>query len=192
MSIAPPNSAPTNPTSGLARALLQANKLTNAQLDSIQKKAQIDKSLFIDALLQNGAMNTKDLAVFCSETFGYPLLDLSTFNIDMLPEKLIDFKLMHAQRVIALSKKGNKASLAISDPTNVVAIDQIKFQTGLSLDIVIVQHDILIKLIYQLIDNYTLSAFNFCYICSSLNSRYSINYSFYLYIQCFYVKCFFL
>ena len=150
MSTVPPNTASTNPTSGLARALAQANLITNAQLDSIQKKSQIEKTLFIDALLQSGAINSRDLSTFCSETFGYPQMDLSTFNESMLPEKLIDIKLMQTHRVLALSKKGNKASLAISDPTNITAVDQIKFQTGLSLDIVIVQHDVLSKLIEKL------------------------------------------
>jgi hypothetical protein len=45
------------------------------------------------------------------------------------PPKIIDSRLMQAQRVIALAKRGNKMSVAISDPTNTQALDQIKFQT---------------------------------------------------------------
>lgn len=150
MSAVPPNSASATPASGLARALAQANLVSPAQLDAIQKKVQIEKSHFLDALLQNGAINARDLATFCSETFGYPQLDLNVFDEAMLPEKVIDTKMMMTQRVIALSKKGNKVSIGISDPTNTIAIDQIKFQTGLSVDIVIVQHDLLQKLIEKI------------------------------------------
>lgn len=150
MSAVPPNSASAPPASGLARALAQANLVSPLQLDAIQKKVQIEKSHFLDALLQNGAVNPRDLATFCSETFGYPQLDLSVFNEEMLPDKVIDTKMMQAQRVIALSKKGNKVTVGISDPTNTIAIDQIKFQTGLSVDIVIVQHDLLQKLIEKI------------------------------------------
>jgi type IV pilus assembly protein PilB len=150
MSAAPPNSASSLPVSGLARALAQANLVSPAQIEAIQKKTQIDKSSFLDALIQSGTINARDLATFCSETFGYPQIDLTVFDESMLPAKVIDTKMMQSQKVIALSKKANKVSVAISDPTNTIAIDQIKFQTGLSVDIVIVQHDALSKLIEKL------------------------------------------
>ncbi len=150
MSAAPPNPATNLPASGLARALAQANLVTSAQIETAQKKSQIEKTPFLDALIHGGAISPRDLASFCSETFGYPQLDLSLFEESLLPEKVIDVKMMQSQRVVPLSKKGNKVAVAISDPTNTVAIDQIKFQTGLSVDIVIVQHDILLKLVDKL------------------------------------------
>lgn len=150
MSAAPPTATSNLPASGLARALAQANLVTSAQIETAQKKSQLDKNPFLDALIQGGAISTRDLASFCSETFGYPQIDLSLFEESLLPEKVIDVKMMQSQRVVALSKKGNKVAIGISDPTNTVAIDQIKFQTGLSVDIVIVQHDVLLKLVDKL------------------------------------------
>lgn len=150
MSAVPPNAAAAIPVSGLARALAQANLVTAAQIDTAQKKSQIEKSPFLDALIQGGAITPRDLASFCSETFGYPQLDLNLFDEAQLPEKVIDHKMMLSNRVVVLSKKGNKVTVAISDPTNSNAIDQIKFQTGLSVDLVIVQHDALAKLVEKL------------------------------------------
>ncbi len=150
MSAVPPNASISMPVSGLARALAQANLVTGPQIEAAQKKSQIEKSTFLDALIQSGAINTRDLASFCSETFGYPQLDLNLIDEAQLPEKVIDVKMMQSNRVLALSKKGNKVAVAISDPTNSTAIDQIKFQTGLSVDIIIVQHDVLTKLIDKL------------------------------------------
>jgi type IV pilus assembly protein PilB len=138
---------PQTMTSGLARALIQGNALTAAQVDSVQKKAQADRSQFIDSLIQSGTMNAKDLAAFCSETFGYPLLDLNVIDEASLPEKLVDNKLMFSQRVIPIGKRGNKITVALSDPTDSSALDQIKFQTGLGVDLVLVQHDTLLKLL---------------------------------------------
>ncbi|MBY0574518.1 MAG: Flp pilus assembly complex ATPase component TadA, partial [Undibacterium sp.] len=149
MSAVPPNPSAL-PTSGLARALVQANAVSAVQIDTIQKKIAVDKSHFLDALIHSGAINTQDLASFCSETFGYPQMDLSAFSDSALPEKIIDLKMMQTHKVLALSKKANKVSIALSDPTNTVAIDQIKFQTGLSVDLVIVQHDALMKIIDKL------------------------------------------
>ena len=150
MSAVSPNSATLSTTSGLARALSQANVLTAAQIDPIQKKSQIERTTFVDSLLQSGLISARDLAAFCSEAFGYPLVDLAVFDEALLPEKIVDVKLMQTQRIVALAKRGNKISLATSDPTNTNALDQIKFQTGLGVELVIVQHDILLKLLERL------------------------------------------
>ncbi len=132
---------------GLARALVQAGKLTAVQAEALQKKAIADKAPFIDTLLAGGSIDPKSLAVFCAETFGYPMMDLALFNLESLPAKVIDEKLMVAQRVIAVAKRGNKISVALSDPTNNQALDQIKFQTESSVEPVIVPHDALLKLL---------------------------------------------
>ena len=136
--------------SGLARALTQAGRLTAAQADTLQKKSTADKVQFIDSLVTSGLIDARGLAAFCAETFGYPLMDLSTFNIAMLPPKIIDGKLMQAQRVVALAKRGNKMSVAISDPTNIQALDQIKFQSEATVEPVIVAHDALLALLAAL------------------------------------------
>jgi type IV pilus assembly protein PilB len=133
--------------SGLARALLQAGRLSAQQADTLSRQAAAEKNPFIDVLLQSGHIESRALAAFCSETFGYPILDFSAFNINSLPDKLIDSKLMVSQRVIALSKRGNKVSVAISDPTNTQALDQIKFQTELTVEPIIVDHKVLVQLI---------------------------------------------
>jgi type IV pilus assembly protein PilB len=133
--------------SGLARALTQAGRLTPAQADALQKKSVADKVQFIDSLVTSGLIDSRALAVFCAETFGYPILDLATFNVALLPPKVIDDKLMQAQRVIALAKRGNKMSVAISDPTNTQALDQIKFQSEATVEPVIVPHDALLSLL---------------------------------------------
>ncbi|MBI3284073.1 MAG: type IV-A pilus assembly ATPase PilB [Burkholderiales bacterium] len=150
MSAAPPYSAPQAYTSGLARALTQANLLSPAQIDAISKKTQMEKTPFVDGLLQSGIINSRDLATFCSEAFGYPLLDLALINESLIPEKLVDPKLMQSQCMVAIAKKGNKVSLAISDPTNNSALDQVKFQTGLGIELIVVQHDALLKLLDKL------------------------------------------
>jgi type IV pilus assembly protein PilB len=135
---------------GLARALMQAGRLSAVQAEALQKKSVADKQAFIDVLLSSGAIESKALAAFCAETFAYPLLDVNTLSIDALPAKIIDNKLMQTQRVIALSKRGNKMSVAISDPTNTQALDQIKFQTESTVEPVIVAHDALLQLLARL------------------------------------------
>lgn len=145
-----PNQAANSAVSGLARALVQAGRLSPAQAEAIHKKAVAEKLPFIDVLLESGGIDARSLATFCSETFGYPLLDFSAFNVSFLPEKIIDPKLMQNHRVLALAKRGNKVSVAISDPTNTHTLDQIKFQTELIVEPVIVEHPALVQLIDKL------------------------------------------
>jgi len=142
-----PNTTTGTALSGLARALVQANRLSAAQADMLHKKAVQEKTAFIDAVLASGVIEARALAAFCAETFGYPLLDLSAFALDSLPASAIDNKLMQAQRVIALAKRGNKLSVALSDPTNTQALDQIKFQSEATVEPVIVPHDALLNLL---------------------------------------------
>ena len=136
--------------SGLARALVQAGRLSAQQAETLNKQALAEKVPFIDVLLGNGSIDSRSLAIFFSETFGYPMIDFSAFNLNYLPENVIDPKLMQKQRVIALAKRGNKVSVAISDPTNTHTLDQIKFQTELTVEPVIVEHPILLKLVEKL------------------------------------------
>ena len=142
-----PNTTTGTQLSGLARALVQANRLSAAQADMLHKKAVQEKTAFIDAVLASGAIEPRALAAFCAETFGYPLLDLSAFAPEFLPASAIDARLMQAQRVIALAKRGNKLSVALSDPTNTQALDQIKFQSEATVEPVIVPHDALLTLL---------------------------------------------
>jgi type IV pilus assembly protein PilB len=142
-----PNTTAGTALPGLARALVQAGRLSLPQADGLQKKAVADKAVFIDTLLGAGIIDARSLAVFCAETFGYPLLDLSAFRLDSLPANAIDVRLMQSQRVVALAKRGNKMSVALSDPTNSQALDQIKFQSEASVEPVIVPHDVLLALL---------------------------------------------
>jgi type IV pilus assembly protein PilB len=142
-----PNTTPGTALPGLARALVQAGRITLPQADVLQKKAAADKAGFIDTLLGTSTIDARSLAAFCADTFGYPLLDLASFSPDFLPVNAIDAKLMQAQRVVALARRGNKMSVAVSDPTNTQALDQIKFQSESTVEPVIVAHDALLALL---------------------------------------------
>ena len=149
-----PNQVSHTAVSGLARALVQAGRLSAQQAETLNKQAHTEKTAFIDVLLDSNSMNARALATFCSETFGYPFLDFSVFNPSYLAEGVLDPKLMQKHRAVALSKRGNKVAVAISDPTNTQTLDQIKFQTELTVEPVIVEHPVLL----QLIDKFNQSA----------------------------------
>jgi type IV pilus assembly protein PilB len=150
MAANPPNTVSSMPLSGLARSLSQAGRLSMTQAEACSRMAASEKISLIDALLEEKAIDSRSLAIFCAETFGYPLLELSAFNLGNLPEKAIDSKLMQSHRVMALAKRGNRLSVALSDPTNAQALEQIKFQTEMTVEPVIVDHQQLVRAIEKL------------------------------------------
>ncbi|MEW5880437.1 MAG: type IV-A pilus assembly ATPase PilB [Pseudomonadota bacterium] len=135
---------------GLARALVQQGKLRPDRAETLARKAVSSNTQFIDeltAVADQIGMSSSHIAKFAADTFGHPLLDLSAFDADQLPKDIIDRKLVSSLRVLALRKRGNRLAVAVSDPTNFQALDQVKFQTQLALDVVVVEHDKLVRLI---------------------------------------------
>ena len=135
---------------GLARALVQQGKLRPDRAETLARKAVQSSTQFIDELIgiaESTGLTSSVIARFAADTFGHPLFDLTTFDADQLPSDIIDRKLVGSLRVIALRKRGNRLAVAVSDPTNFQALDQVKFQTQLALDVVVVEHDKLLKLI---------------------------------------------
>ncbi|MBL8419357.1 MAG: type IV-A pilus assembly ATPase PilB [Dechloromonas sp.] len=137
----------TSPLSGLARALVQAGRLKEAEAEQLISQASHEKRSLIEQILASQKISSIDLARFVAETFGYPLLDLAVFDEAHVPVNAIDRKLLATHRVIPLNRRGNRLSVAIADPTNLRALDEIRFQTGLGVDPIVVEHPKLMPLV---------------------------------------------
>jgi type IV pilus assembly protein PilB len=136
----------TSAISGLGRALVQNGRLRAEQADSIAKAALAANTPFIDQLIASKILSPRELATSAAQIFGLPLLDLSSFEPSLMQADVIDRKLIATLRVVGLHKRGNKLTVAVSDPTNFQAIDQIKFQTQMLVEPVVVEHDKLIAI----------------------------------------------
>lgn len=137
----------TPPLSGLARALVQAGKLKEAEAEELLTQAQSSKATLIEQIITNQKASALDIARFVADTFGYPLLDLNAFDENHIPADAIDRKLIATHKVVPLNKRGNRLSVAIADPTNLRALDEIRFQTGLAVDPIVVEHPKLAPLV---------------------------------------------
>ena len=140
----------TSALSGLARALVQAGRIKEAEAENLLTQAAATRSSFIEQLVGTRKMNSPDIARFASDTFGYPLLDLNAFDDAHILKTAIDRKLIASHRVVPLHKRGNRLSVAIADPTNLRALDEIRFQTGMAVDPVIVDESQLAPLVAKL------------------------------------------
>jgi type II secretory ATPase GspE/PulE/Tfp pilus assembly ATPase PilB-like protein len=135
---------------GIARALIQNQVISSEQASAIQKKAAAAQGRFIDELISSGQLNAVTLARFASDTFGLPLVDVSAFDAGMLVTDLIDAKLLAETLIVPIAKRGNRLTVLLSDPTDLQAIDRIKFRTQATVDPIVVEHDKLRKFVEQL------------------------------------------
>ena len=139
-----------SPLSGLARALVQAGRIKEAEAESLLAQATAKKTSLIEQLVGAKKATFLELARFASDKFGFPLLDLSAFDDANIQKNAIDRKLIATHQVVPLHKRGNRLAVAIADPTNLRALDEIRFQTGLTVDPVIVEENKLIPLVTKI------------------------------------------
>ncbi len=133
--------------SGLARSLVQSQLLKIDEAVAIQQQADTAKTKFIDELLASNALTPLQLASFASDTFGLPMMDLSELDVSAIPKALLDGKLLTETRIVPLIKRGTRLTVLLSDPTDLQAIDRVKFQAQATVDPIVVEHTKLVKLI---------------------------------------------
>ena len=126
---------------GLPRRLVQDGIISEEQLQDATEAAKKERQPLIAYLVSEGMANARAIAVAASHEFGVPLLDLDAAEIDLDVIRAVDQKLITKHRVLPLVKRGKRLFLGISDPTNLQAIDDIKFATTLSIDPVVVEQD---------------------------------------------------
>jgi type IV pilus assembly protein PilB len=139
--------AAANTFSPLCRALVQQGKLVQADANAVYAEASKAGVTFIEQLAASKKLAPREIALFAAQTFGVPLLDLSSVDADQLPATLIDSKLLSSKRVLPLQKRGNRLFVGMSDPTNDQLLSELKFATGSILEPVVVEEDKLAILI---------------------------------------------
>ncbi|MDR3323301.1 MAG: type IV-A pilus assembly ATPase PilB [Zoogloeaceae bacterium] len=142
--------AVTSNLTGLARALVQAGHLAEADAKAAVTLAKDNGTSFPEEVVNLQKISAPDLAKFTSVAFGSPLIDLATFDASYIPQNAMDFKLALTHRVVPLFKRGSRLSVATADPTNLLGLEAIRFQSGLTIDPVLAEVTKLIPLLREL------------------------------------------
>lgn len=138
---------------GLARLLIQHNRIAEADAEAMHAAAITAKTAFIEQLLQSKKISARQLAEFCSQAFGYPMFDLDQLDPGHIPQGALDPKVMAAQRIVPLYKRGTaKLFVGRSDITNIQAMEEVRFQTGLQVEPIVVEDNKLTNLINRLVE----------------------------------------
>jgi type IV pilus assembly protein PilB len=147
--------ASTNPTihlGGLARRLVMDGLLDEATALDAHEKSIKKRQHFVSYLVSNKILKSSEIALSGSQEFGVPLFDLSVMDLDSAPVTLVSDKLIHQHHALPLFKRGNRLYIAVSDPTNLAAIDEFKFHTGINTEAVLVEEKKLEKVIEEALE----------------------------------------
>jgi len=124
---------------GLPQRLVQDGVVDEAAMQEAMNVARERKTSVVTQLVTSGAANARDIAVAASNEFGVPLFDIDALNLDLETVRLVSDKLLAKHRLLPVFRRGKRLFLAVADPTNLHAIDEIKFQTSLGIEAVIVE-----------------------------------------------------
>ncbi|MCK5120896.1 MAG: type IV-A pilus assembly ATPase PilB, partial [Methylococcales bacterium] len=130
---------------GLTKCLIQQGVLTEADAKTHADDAEKNKTPLISYLVSKNIIPGKVIASHASVEFGVPFFDLDVIDIHSLPISLVSEKLIRQHHALPLFKRGNRLFVAVSDPTNFLALDEIKFHTRLNTETVLVEEDKLSK-----------------------------------------------
>ncbi|MFI3185517.1 MAG: type IV-A pilus assembly ATPase PilB [Methylococcaceae bacterium] len=133
--------------SGLTRCLIDKGLLTESDAQTYSSEAQKNKIPLIRYLVTNKLVDSKALAYQASVEFGVPFFDLDAIDHRRLPIHLVGEKFIRKSHVLPLFSRGKTLFVALSDPSNFHALDDIKFRSSLTPEAILVEEDKLSKAI---------------------------------------------
>ena len=140
--------APTDiQLSGFTKFLVQEELITENEAITHTQDAQKKKTPILSYLVANKLIDSKKVANKASSQYGVPYFDLDAIDLRSLPVNVINEKLIHKHRALPLFKRGKTLFIGLSDPTNQLAIDEIKFQSRLNPETIVVDESKLVKAI---------------------------------------------
>lgn len=127
--------------SGLSRRLINDGFISEQEASNAQKEAHDNGVALTTYLVKNELIGASDLAHSASNEFGIPLLNITSIDLESLPSNIVPEKLIRQHHALPVQKRGNRLFVAISDPMNLAALDEFKFNTGITTEAVLVEED---------------------------------------------------
>lgn len=135
------SSVSKTPLGGLARKLMQLGLISEIAATTATEEALAQNVPFVSRLIADKIIDPRLLATVSSQEFGLPVFDLAGLNYDYVPKDLIRPQLVLQLHAFPLFRRGNTLYVAISDPTNLRALDEIKYQANMTTEAIVVEED---------------------------------------------------
>jgi type IV pilus assembly protein PilB len=117
--------------------LMAANIITQEQLNQALNHQKRTKSRLGTSLVELGYVTEEKLVAFLSKQFGVPAINLAEYNIDSSVAKLIPAEMCRKYTIMPVARVGATLTIAMTDPSNVFAIDDVKFMTGYNVEVAV-------------------------------------------------------
>ncbi|MCH7370099.1 PilB family type IVa pilus assembly ATPase TapB [Aeromonas sp. MR16] len=143
----------SSPNSGLATSLAASSLLSEPDSQRYLSQARAQRKPFVTFLIENDILDSKALADFCELEYGVPLLDLAAFDLAEIPQKYLNQKLIEKHHVLPIYTQGHTLYIAMSDPTNVSALEDFGFSFGLHTEALLVEESKLTTAIGKLMES---------------------------------------
>ncbi len=124
-------------TQRLGELLVRNKLITEEQLEIALREQKMNKERLLATLIRLKYVDENELAALLSRQYGAPLIDLADFEIDASVVKLISADVVQKYHLVPVNRAGATLIVAMSDPSNIFAIDDIKFMTGHNVEVVV-------------------------------------------------------
>ncbi len=138
--------------SGLARKLITEGFLDESSAMTAVATAQKNKVNLVSYLVENNFADSHSIAVAASLEFGVPLFDVNSIDFEQIATTSVSETLIKKHHAIPLFKRGKRLFVGVSDPTNLAALDEFKFHSGLTTEAVLLEESKLRSLIDRIIE----------------------------------------
>ncbi len=124
---------------GIARSLVAKHLCDEAAIQYANAQAVSEGISLVNYLVRNNVIKQLALATTISDEFQLPLIEIGCFDLSCCPENIIDSELIRKHRVLPLSVQAKHLALAVSDPGNAAALNELEFHSGLKLRLVVAE-----------------------------------------------------
>jgi type IV pilus assembly protein PilB len=126
---------------GLPERLVHAGLLDEASLADAVNGAREAHQNLVTYLVGRNLVDSRELATTAAALFGTPVMDLDAMSIDLDVVRLVPEKVLAKSRTLPLARRGRRLFVAISDPTNLQGLDEIRFSTAMQVEPIVVEDD---------------------------------------------------
>lgn len=137
---------------GLAKRLASDGLLEEDQAAEAFEDAKKKKMQFVSYLVENALVESKAIALSAMHEFGVPLFDLAAMDRETIPVDIVNEKIIRKHHALPIFKRGNRLYVAVSDPTNLQALDEVRFNTGIATEGILVEEEQLVDAINHVIE----------------------------------------
>lgn len=138
--------------SSVLSALAKYNIVSGSMIDTISADFIGQNKPLIRYIVEDKKLNAESIASALSLSFGYPLIDLTNFDTTLIPDGIRNEKLIRKHNALPLFLRGKVLFVAMSDPTNLDALEEIQFNTGFSTELVLANQKSLAECIEKILE----------------------------------------